>query len=179
MIFICPYRQKKDFIALFYLQTYIFQCLINLLRKNYPPVFSRTYINGKSKLIYYDACEYIYSFPFTKLLFFAASSGELNPQRLKEKAVSKKISDETTLNPKEAEMAIYQLPKVIIDGLLNGQTVQLGELGSFRLTVSGKGMESEEDVDANCVKQVNIRFMPSSSLKAALQKATFVVKDNI
>ena len=76
-------------------------------------------------------------------------------------------------------MAIYQLPKEIIDGLLNGQTVQLGELGSFRLTVSGKGMESEEDVDANCVKQVNIRFIPSSSLKAALQKATFVVKDNI
>ncbi len=98
---------------------------------------------------------------------------------LKEKEVAKKIADETTLNPKEAEMAIYQLPKVIIDGLLNGQTVQLGELGTFRLTVSGKGMETEKGVDANSVKQANVRFIPSASFKDSVQKVVFVVKESI
>lgn len=56
---------------------------------------------------------------------------------LKEKEVAKQIiADETTLNPKEAEISIYQLLKVIIRALLNGQTVQLDELGTLRLTFS-------------------------------------------
>jgi nucleoid DNA-binding protein len=48
---------------------------------------------------------------------------------VKEKEVAKLLSDETTLNPKEAEMTLYQLLKVIIRLLLDGHTVQLGELG--------------------------------------------------
>jgi predicted histone-like DNA-binding protein len=98
---------------------------------------------------------------------------------LKERNVAKKISDETTLNPKEAEMTLYQLPKVVIEGLLNGHTVHIGGLGTFRLTVSGKGMETEKEVDANSIKQVNIRYMPAVEVKEAIQKATFVTKDNI
>ena len=48
--------------------------------------------------------------------------------RMGEKEVAKEISDETTLNPKEAELAIYQFQKVLTKALLNGNTVQLGEL---------------------------------------------------
>ena len=33
---------------------------------------------------------------------------------MKEKEVAKQIADETTLNPKEAEMAVAQLKKVLI-----------------------------------------------------------------
>ena len=44
-----------------------------------------------------------------------------------EHEVAKLVSDETTLNPKEAEMAVYQLEKVMERLLLDGHTVQLGE----------------------------------------------------
>lgn len=47
--------------------------------------------------------------------------------KVNEKQVAQRIADESTLNPKEAEMAIYQLLKVLKLELLNGNTVELGD----------------------------------------------------
>lgn len=63
-----------------------------------------------------------------------------------EHEVAKLVSDETTLNPKEAEMAVYQLEKVMERLLLDGHTVQLGELGSFSL--HRRGLPRRERGDA-------------------------------
>jgi predicted histone-like DNA-binding protein len=92
---------------------------------------------------------------------------------VKEKEVAKRVAEETTLNPKEAEFAISQLFKVIVELLLNGNTVQLGELGTFRLTVSSEGSATELEVTVGKIKNVNVRFSASESLKNALKKATF------
>jgi len=54
--------------------------------------------------------------------------------RVKEREIAKQIADETTLNPKEAEMAVSQLLKVVVNILLHGGTVQLGSLCLFRVT---------------------------------------------
>ncbi|AFL96502.1 HU family DNA-binding protein [Ornithobacterium rhinotracheale] len=89
---------------------------------------------------------------------------------LKEKEVAVQISEETTLNPKEAEMALAQFEKVLIRALLNGQTVQLGDWGSFHLTLNSEGAAKEEDATPNKVKRVNIRFTPGQTLKDALAK---------
>lgn len=91
---------------------------------------------------------------------------------MKERDVAKEIADETTLNPKEAEMSIYQLQKVVVKALLDGKTVQLGELGTFQLTVKSKGVDDEKDANASLAEKINIRFMPSSSLKKAIAEAT-------
>ena len=93
----------------------------------------------------------------------------------KEKQVAKELADETTLNPKEAEMSVHQLQKVVVKNLLAGNTVQLGELGSFRLTAKSKGSATEDEVTANNVIDLNVRFTPSESLKDALKKA--VIRD--
>jgi predicted histone-like DNA-binding protein len=92
---------------------------------------------------------------------------------VKEKEVAKLLADETTLNPKEAEMTIFQLLKVVVKLLLDGHTVQLGELGSFRLTIHSEGSETEEEVSANKIRNVQIRFTPSSEVREQIQKATF------
>ena len=52
------------------------------------------------------------------------SVGMMNVQE-----VARLIADETTLNPKEAEMALAQLEKVLINALLSGQTVSIGTWG--------------------------------------------------
>ena len=93
---------------------------------------------------------------------------------IKEKEVARRLADETTLNPKEAEMAVSQLMKVVVAGLLNGETVQLAELGSFRLTASTVGSDTEEEVNAAKIKGVNVRFMASQELKDAMKKAKFI-----
>jgi predicted histone-like DNA-binding protein len=98
---------------------------------------------------------------------------------VREKEVARRVADETTLNPKEAEFAVAQLFKVVTDYLLNGKTVQLGELGTFRLTVHSEGVETEEGVTAAQIKHVNIRFAASEALKDALKKATFTAVESL
>lgn len=92
---------------------------------------------------------------------------------VREKEVAKQIADETTLNPKEAEMALAQLKKVLIGILLNGQSVQLGDWGSFYLTLSSEGSDTEAEATPAKVKKINIRFNPGIELKEAIAKATF------
>lgn len=96
--------------------------------------------------------------------------------RMTEKQVAKEIADETTLNPKEAEMAIYQFQKVLTKALLDGKTVQLGELGSFQLTIKSKGVDTEPEATAALVEKINIRFTPSAALKNSLNEAQFKAK---
>ena len=93
--------------------------------------------------------------------------------QVKEKEVAKQIADETTLNPKEAEMAVAQLKKVLINALTNGNSVQLGDWGSFYLSISSKGSEKEDDVSSDNVKKINIRFKPGKEFKEAIEKAQF------
>ena len=82
-------------------------------------------------------------------------------------------SDETTLNPKEAEMAYSQLFKVLLKYLLGGHTVKLAGLGSFKLTLSCEGSDTEAEAVPSKVKNINVRFMPSQSFSEAINKATF------
>jgi predicted histone-like DNA-binding protein len=98
---------------------------------------------------------------------------------VKEKEVAKQVSDETTLNPKEAELGIGQLFKVVIADLLEGKTVQLGDMGSFRLTAHCEGVDTEEEVTAALIKSLSIRFTASEALKAALRKAQFIAVESL
>jgi len=91
-----------------------------------------------------------------------------------EKEVAKQIADETTLNRKEAEMALAQFEKILIRLLTDGHTVQLGDWGSFRLTCSSKGHDRREDVNAESIKSINIRFTPGIELKEAIQKTSLI-----
>ncbi len=92
---------------------------------------------------------------------------------LKEKDVAKRMAEETTLNPKECEFAIAQLLKVLKTELLNGNSVQLGDWGSFYLTASSDGVENKADVSAGLIKKLNVRFRPGTELKDTLKNATF------
>jgi len=98
---------------------------------------------------------------------------------VKEKEVAKQISDETTINRKEAEMALAQFEKILIRELLNGNSVQLGDWGSFYLTCKSEGKDTKEETNASSIQKVNIRFVAGKSLKEALQKVTFKDVDSI
>ena len=85
--------------------------------------------------------------------------------------LAKELADETTLNPMEARMALYQLQKVVTKALLDGKTVSMGELGNFRLTLSATGAEDKESADHNTVKKINLRFTPAKPIKEAIARA--------
>lgn len=87
------------------------------------------------------------------------------------KEVAQEMADETTLNPKEAEIAIHQVVKVLKRMLKNGDSVHLDDLGIFYLTANSSPSDTEKEVTArNCTK-LNIRFRPDASFQADIDKA--------
>ncbi|MDR2131141.1 MAG: HU family DNA-binding protein [Odoribacteraceae bacterium] len=96
-----------------------------------------------------------------------------------EKEVAKMISDETTLNRKEAEMALDQLEKVLINLLLESHSVQLGDWGSFHLTCNSQGHDTREEVTADSITKLNIRFTPGKQLREAIAGANFVPAESL
>jgi len=99
--------------------------------------------------------------------------------QLSESAVARQIADETTLNRKEAEMALAQFEKVLINNLMQGNSVQLGDWGSFHITCNSDSADTKEALTANAVKGLNIRFTPGKAIKEALKKANFVFAENL
>ena len=93
---------------------------------------------------------------------------------VKDPELGKLLVDETTLNAKEAEMAIQQLFKVITRLLLDGKTVQIGSLGTFYVRANAEGSATKEEAASHKIKKVKLHFMPSTDLNHALSKATFV-----
>lgn len=91
----------------------------------------------------------------------------------KEKEIAILAADGTTLDPKEAQLAYSRFGIITLQSLLDGHTVEIENLGSFRLTVNSEGADTKEALTANHIKQVNLRFVPSEQTKDALKKATF------
>ena len=95
-------------------------------------------------------------------------------RKVTEKEVAIALADETTLNRKEAEMVLAQFQKILIRHLLEGNSVQLGDWGTFRLTCNSEGFDSKNKVTANGIKNVKIRFTAGGELRDALKKSEFI-----
>ena len=59
----------------------------------------------------------------------------------------------------------------VIDALESGNSVRLGDLGSFRLTLQSDGVANQEEakkLGARLIRQVNVQFSKSTSMRDAL-----------
>ena len=84
-------------------------------------------------------------------------------KRATQKEIAKYIARETTLNPKEAEMAIAMMAEATEFYLKHGYTVSMGDWASFNLTLSSDGTDKEEDCGPSKVNKVvpHCRFAKS------------------
>ena len=65
----------------------------------------------------------------------------------------------------------------ILQTLADGNSVRLGDLGSFRLTMHGEGVTTAKEAKekgANLIKRVNVRFTKSSTMRMALDKRNLI-----
>ena len=65
------------------------------------------------------------------------------------------------------------LMTVIKRSLANGSPVRLGDLGSFRPSVSGRGIEDASKFGANTVKKARVIYVPSAEIKEAVKLYSF------
>ena len=104
---------------------------------------------------------------------------QVTTAQVDETQVAMDLADETTLNPSEAMMAIRQLRKILLRRLLGGESVKLGNWGSFSVTLSSTPADKKEDLTARNIRSVNLNFQPDEAFKTDLQKAQFAWVDKL
>lgn len=68
---------------------------------------------------------------------------------------------------------ISDMCECLVEQLLNGNKIQLGELGTFGISLSCEGAESIEKFTAKNIKEVNILFTPGVDLENLIGRAEF------
>lgn len=89
-------------------------------------------------------------------------------QKLTNDMVVERIVRETSLSEGDVKNALVSLSNIVCDALKLGMSVDLAELGSFRLTVPSKMMDSPEEVTvADALKTPKITFTPKQKMRDA------------
>ena len=89
-------------------------------------------------------------------------------QKLTNEMVIERIVRETSLSEGDVKNALVSLSNIVCDALKLGMSVDLAELGSFRLTVPSKMMDSPEEVTvADALKTPKITFTPKQKMRDA------------
>ena len=61
----------------------------------------------------------------------------------------------------------------LVEQLLNGNKIQLGELGTFGISISSEPAENLNDFSAKNIKEVNIVFAPGADFENLINRAKF------
>ena len=97
-------------------------------------------------------------------------------QHLTNKMLIERIVRETSLSAGDVSNALISLSNVVCEALEIGMSVDLAELGSLRLMVPSKMMDSPEEVTAdNALKTPKIVFTPKQKMREAANRVQLVV----
>jgi predicted histone-like DNA-binding protein len=97
----------------------------------------------------------------------------INTGKITIRDFSKEVAGRSSLTRGDIENVLANFLDELPTFLKMGMSVQLGEFGSLRLTVSSEGVDDPKDFNANKIKGVRVVFMPSVELKAALEDIHF------
>ena len=90
------------------------------------------------------------------------------------------IQTTSTVTRADILAVLADLENVIAKTLRNGKGVKLGDLGSFRPTIKGSGVEEKADYESSLIRKVNVVFIPSTKMKYNLSpKNPFVQFKNV
>jgi len=103
-----------------------------------------------------------------KFYAVAQSDGDVVLRQL-----AQRISEISTVSSIDTLAVLESLIQVMPDYLTDGKIVRLGDFGSFRLTVSSEGSETEEAFSKNQIKAVNLLFRPGKIIQNALKTVDY------
>jgi len=102
--------------------------------------------------------------------FYAKS---LNRGDVKLRQLAQEIADISTLSTADTMAVIESLIQFIPKHITQGQTVRLGDFGSFYIGIRSDGVETEHEFNANMIRDLKIYFRPAKELKKALNDTEF------
>ncbi|MCB9418297.1 MAG: HU family DNA-binding protein [Ardenticatenaceae bacterium] len=93
--------------------------------------------------------------------------------RTTQRGLARKGTGMSTLSAADLAAAMEILLELIPQELMEGNIVDLGDFGTFRLSVKAEGSDTPEEVKAHNIKSVNVRFTPGKEFKDAMNRAAF------
>lgn len=86
---------------------------------------------------------------------------------------SKRIASQTTVSRADVSAVLISMLENLINALREGNQVNFGEIGKFRLQISSKGADKAELFTPHNITGVSIQFVPGSELKNLFNGLTF------
>lgn len=99
----------------------------------------------------------------------AKSRGELTFRKL-----SKEIAEgSTTVSDTDVLAVLNDLTKILRRHLENGEIVRFGDFGTFQISLSSEGAETEEKFHPSMIKKSKVNFRPGIELKEMLSNLEY------
>jgi predicted histone-like DNA-binding protein len=92
--------------------------------------------------------------------------------------LAKEITAISSLSKGDVSNVIECILEVIPKYLLMGKSVNLGEIGTFRISFSSEGVDEKADFNVGKIDGVKIIFTPSTELKKQLNDIHFELDSN-
>ena len=105
--------------------------------------------------------------------YYAAAQ---SPQQVPLRTVIERIVRETSLSAGDVLNALTSLGAIVRDSLEQGHGVDLGELGSLRLLVASRVMNTPEEVTVKSLKEPRILVAPKKAMREQAQHVELHVR---
>ncbi len=89
------------------------------------------------------------------------------------RGIAKSINNMSTVSSVDTAAVLEAFLNVVPDELAGGRIVELGDFGSFRLSVSSEGAEKPENFTTRHITDVRVIFTPGKRFKGVLNAAEF------
>lgn len=83
------------------------------------------------------------------------------------------ISEQSSLSATDCLAVLNILEVNIVRELRQGRIVRLGKLGSFQVSISSEGLDTENEVTADAIKGAKVLFRPAKMLRNMLKNLSF------
>ena len=110
--------------------------------------------------------------PFNKTVFYYAQMTNVVPENLD--TITKRITSTCTVTEHDVKAVLSALQEQVTNALMDGKSVRLGALGSFRPTLSSTPEATADEVGIGNIKSVHVRYTPSARLRTF-----FALKENL
>ena len=90
--------------------------------------------------------------------------------------IAEQIQAKCTIHSSDVLAVLRCLQETVIEGLRDGKSVRLGDLGCFRPTVSSEGFDTPDEVTAKAIKRVKVTFYANRKIFEAIKVSNPAVK---
>jgi predicted histone-like DNA-binding protein len=93
--------------------------------------------------------------------------------KVSQRDVAKRAAEMSTVSVADTAAVVENFLTIIAQELAKGNIVQLGEFGSFWLRTETEGADTAEEVRANQITNVLVKFTPGKEFQQVLDAITF------